>query len=265
MLAHLEERAPPPVVDEHALEHVVEVVRLARHELVVPRQLAGLGIQRQHAVRVERVAVGGPRYPRPRLGLRGRPVGEVGLGVEGARYPGVRAGPIHQRQVAPGVAARLARLGDRRRAPDLVAGLGVVGGDEADIVLVVLAAGHARHDSSLHDDGTAAVPVAERTVGHRVVPGHLAGLRVEGHDVGVGGVQIDLVAVEGDGAGAAARAAVRTVLAPFIVPRVLPEAFTSRRVHGLDAVAGVRDVHHPVVDEGGRLAEPGPIDQPQTS
>ena len=150
VLAHLEERLPPPVVDEHALEHVVEVVGLARHELVVPLQLARRGVEGEDAVRVQRVAVGLARHPRPRLGLRGRPVGQVGLGVVGARYPRVGPGPERQGQVAPRVAARLARARDGRRAPHLLSGLRIVGGDEADVVLVVLAPRHAGHDAAVH-------------------------------------------------------------------------------------------------------------------
>ena len=110
VLAHLEQRFPAAVVDEHALEDVVEVVGLAGHELEVPRQLAGRRIQGQHAVGVQRVAVRLARHPRPRLGLRGRPVGQVGLRVVAAGDPGVGAGAERQRQIAPGI-PRPARRG----------------------------------------------------------------------------------------------------------------------------------------------------------
>ena len=69
-LPHLEERPPSVVVDQHALEHVVEIVGLTGRELVVPRELAGIRVERQHAVRIQRRAVGLPRHPCPGLGLR---------------------------------------------------------------------------------------------------------------------------------------------------------------------------------------------------
>ena len=52
---------PAVDVDQHALEHFVHVVRLARDVLVVPADLSGLGIDGERAVRVERVAVGAAR------------------------------------------------------------------------------------------------------------------------------------------------------------------------------------------------------------
>ena len=145
-----------------------------RHELVVPREVAGLGIERERAVGVEGVAVGAARQPRPRLGLRSGPVGEVGDGVVAARNPRVAAGPERRREVAPGVAPRVAGLGNRRRAPQLGPAVRVVGGDEAGAVLVPLAAGHAGDDPAVDDDRSARVPVAEPGVGDGVIPDHLA-------------------------------------------------------------------------------------------
>ena len=230
---------------------------LPRHELEVPRQLAGCGIQRQHAVRVERVAVRLARHAGPRLGLRGRPVGQVGLRVVAARNPGVGAGAERQRQVAPGIAPRLPGPRDGGGAPHLLSGIRIVGRDEADVVLVVLAAGHSGDDVAVHHDRAAGVAIAQAVVGDGVIPDHLAGGRVQGHDVGVGRVDEDLVAVDGDRARAHAGAdRVEEVGRGIELPAVLPEAVPGRRVHRLHDVAGAGDEHHAVVHERRRLAEP---------
>ena len=212
------------------------------------------GFEGEHAVRVQRVAVGAARQPRPRLGLRGRPVGEVRGRVVAARNPGVAPGPEHRRQVAPRVAARIARLRHGGRAPQLGAGLRVMGRDEAGAVLVALAAGHAGDDLPVDDDRTARVAVAEPVVGHGVVPDHLAGPRVEGDDVGVVRVQEDLVFVDGDRPRACAE---RIVGRPLEALAVLPDGVAGDRVERLHDVQRTRQVHDAVVDDGRGLRQAG--------
>ena len=67
------------VVDEHALEDVVEIERFAGRVLEVPRQLAGIDVERERGVGVERVVVDrhAAAERHPGFGLRGAPVGEV--------------------------------------------------------------------------------------------------------------------------------------------------------------------------------------------
>ena len=88
-LAHLEERASAVVIDENTLEHFVQVVGFARHELLVPPDRTGVRVQSQRTVRVQRIAVGTARDAGPWLGLSGRPIHQVRLRVVAARNPRV--------------------------------------------------------------------------------------------------------------------------------------------------------------------------------
>ena len=101
------------MIDEYAFEDLIQVVRLAWDELVLPREPAGLWVEGQHAVCVEGVAIRAAGQPSPRLGLRGRPVHQAGRRVVAARNPGVAAGPERRRKVTPAIATRFSWLGDR--------------------------------------------------------------------------------------------------------------------------------------------------------
>ena len=164
------------------------------------------GFQGQRRVRIQRRARGAALHDGPRLGLGGGPVDQVGVGVVAARNPCVGAGAPAQGQVAPGVSSRVSGARDRRRAPQLGPGVGVVGRDEADVVLVPLAPRHPRDDLAPHHDRAAGVPVAEAAVGHLVLPDELAGPRVEGDELGAARAGEDPVAVDGDAAPRHARA-----------------------------------------------------------
>ena len=113
-LADGEQQLLAAAVDQHALEHFVQVERFAGHVLEIPGQLAVVGIQRQRRAGEERLVarLGAAAGAHPGLGLRDAPVGQVELGIVAAGDPGVAAGAQQVRQRAPGVAARL-----RLRAP----------------------------------------------------------------------------------------------------------------------------------------------------
>ena len=116
-LAHLEERLASADIDQDVLEDFVHVLRFAGQVLVVPLHLSGVGIERERRVRVERRAVGAADGSGPRLGLRRAPVDEVRVRIVAAGNPRVAAGAEPERQVAPRLAAGLARASDGRRAP----------------------------------------------------------------------------------------------------------------------------------------------------
>src|SRR4029453_17282674 len=100
-------------------------------------------------------------------------------------------------QVAPGVAARLAWPGNRRCPPDLPAGLGIVSGDEANVVLVAGAPGDAGDGPPFRDDRTARIRVSDLAIGDLMLPYDLAGSRVERQQPCVGDGDVDLVSVNG--------------------------------------------------------------------
>ncbi len=124
-------------VDEHALEHDVEIERLAGCVRVVPLELARRRVERERRARVEsdvgRVHAAARRHPR--LRLRRAPVGEIQVGVVGAGDPRFAAGAVEIRQAAPAIAAGLAGDGNRAEAPALLARRGVEGADRALVLL----------------------------------------------------------------------------------------------------------------------------------
>ena len=188
-----------------------------------------------------------PARGHPRLGLGDRPVEQVQLRVVAARNPRVAAAPQGQRQVAPGVAPGIAGRGDGQTAPQLLAGGGVVGGDEATVGHEPRASVDAVDDPAVHHDRPARVGIAVVVVGHPGLPDELPGPAVEGHDEGVARPQEQLVAVDGE------VAAVRAAQRLGQRAAVLPQQGAGRGVESLDDVAGVGEIHHAVVHEGRRL------------
>ena len=214
---------------------------------------------------VERRAFGVPLHDGPRLGLGGGPVDETRLGVVAPRDPRIGPRAPNQRQVAPGVAGRVSGAGDGRGAPQLGAGLRIVSGDEADVVLVPLAPGHPGHDLAVHDNRAAGVPVAQVAVGHLMLPDQLTRPRVEGNQLRSARARVDLVVVDGDAAPRHAGAAIDgqvLILRDGLPPRVFPDQISGGRVQRLRA-APARNVHHAGAHErgylvGARLHSPGP-------
>src|ERR1700728_675946 len=112
------------MVDEYALEDLVQVERLARRVAVIPAQLAGVGIERDRGAGIERGAIAGSAAgPHPGLGLSHAPVGEIEIGIIRACDPGLSARAIEVVQSIPGLAARRSGEGDGREAPVLRAGI----------------------------------------------------------------------------------------------------------------------------------------------
>ena len=116
-------------------------------------------------------------------------------------------------------------------------------GDEAALLRVAVAAVGAGDDDPVGDDRTGVLAEALRVVGLDRLPRLLAGPRVERDEVGVGGGQEQLVAVERQRAGGA-RA--RVLGQPVAVH---PDDVAGRRVEGLDDVARVGEEHDAVMHQ----------------
>ncbi len=265
-LAHRHHRLPAADVDQDPLEHFVHVLRLAGQVLIVPFDLSGVRIECERGVGVERVTVGAADRAGPWLRLCGAPVDEVRVRVVAPGNPRVAARAPIQRQIAPGLAARLARPGHRRRAPRFFSAGGIVRADEADIVFVAAAAGHAGDHFSADDDRARRVAVSQLRVGHGHVPHAPPGPRVERDDVRVAGRSENPVAEDGevpldasevDVAGAALRGA------PGFVGAVLPDQIAGGSVERLNDAAGIRQIHDAVVDEGCRLLRARALHRPR--
>src|SRR5690606_34542037 len=224
-------------VDEHALEHDVEIERFARCMREVPRELARARVQRDGRARVERDVERAHAAARrhPRLRLRRAPVREVELRIVAAGDPCLAARAIEIRQIAPRVAAGIRRHGDRRGAPQLLARVGVVAADETLLLLVTGAAAHPLDHDAVRDERPAA---ARAAVGHRGVPHGLAGPRVE-RDEAAGALQVELVAVE-------RHAAHRDVVLETMLPDEAPVSAVER----LDDAPGVVQEDRAAIGEG---------------
>ncbi len=247
-------------VDEDALERVVEVPAVVE-VLVVPDDLAGVGVEGEGRVVVEVLQVGpADEELGGRRGHRGADVDEVQLGVVAGDHPRADVLALLERHPAPRLVAGLAGGGDGAPPPQLLAGDGVVGDDDAGVRAAPRGAAAARHDLAVGDDGARALvggvhPVVEDPG----LPRQLAGGRVEGEHVVVAARVDDVGAIDGEvpvEVGEGPEHVVPEVVGQ--VPPVLPEEVAGGGVDGLDDVARVRHVHHAVVHEGGALLQPRP-------
>ena len=141
----------------------VPVELVVRRELIVPLQLARIGIERDHRAAVQVVARPSGAVP-VRSGIAGAPVGEVRLGIVRTGHPDRRAA-VHPRVAAPRFVARLAWPGHGVEAPHFFAGLHVPRGDEAaDAELTAGGSGDhfVLHDERRHGERVAVLRIAGR-------------------------------------------------------------------------------------------------------
>ena len=190
-------------------------------------------------------------------GDRGADVDEVQLGVVARHHPGPDVLALLERHAAPGFVAGLAGGGDQPPPPQLLAGLRVVGHDDAGVGTAARRAAPPRDHLAVGDDRPGALQGGMRLVVEDPrLPREPAGGRVEGEDVTVGAGVDDAIGVDGEiavGGGEAARGGVLRQVAA-----VLPEEVSGGGVDGLDDVARVRHVEHPAVGERRRLLAAGP-------
>ncbi len=159
---------------------------------VRPFDLAGLRVERDGGVG-ERVAAGTPRVGVAGGRVAGRDVGGAAARVDHRWHPDVAAAV----RAAAAVPA-LARRRDHEGAPELLAGLRLVGGDEAAQAAV---ARRAADDQLAVEERPGRVHrVAFFRVDDLGLPARFAGLRVEGDQLVVGGGQVDAPGAVGDAA-----------------------------------------------------------------
>ena len=212
--------------------------------LVVPDDLAGVGVNRQRAVVIEvLLVVAAERELRRGNRHRRADVDQVQLGIVARHHPGADVPALLHRHVAPRLVARLARAGNRVEAPQFLAGLRVVRRDDAGVAAGVGLALAARDHLAVGDDRSAARRRALVRVEDLRLPDELAGPRVERVDEVVRARVDDEVAPHRERAVGLGPHAFGQ-LAP-----VFPDQVAGLRVDGLDVVARVRDEHHAVVHE----------------
>ena len=89
-----------PLVHQHFFEDFIEVQAFVWRGLLVPFERAGIDIQCNRGVAEKLVA----DAARAGLGLAGAPIGQLELGIIGARDPGIGAGALavgHVPQLSP--------------------------------------------------------------------------------------------------------------------------------------------------------------------
>ena len=244
-LADREDQLLAAGVDEHALVHLVEVQRLARRVLEMPRQLAVVDVERDGRGRVERGVEDRVAAARrhPRLGLRDAPVGEVQIGIVAAGDPGLAALAEGVGDLAPRLPAGLAGVRQRVELPGELPGRGVVGADEAAVGAEARAALQPLDHLAARHDRTARVREPQGPVGDHRRPDVLAVARVESDQPGIGGGENDLVLVDRE---------VAHRPHPDLLDGtdlVFPDEIARRRVDRLHDVPRLHDVHRAAVDD----------------
>src|SRR3989441_8812050 len=155
VLADGEQHVLIPIVDEDTLEDDVEIERFRGRVLEMPRELAGIDVERQRRARIERVVVHrhAATDSQPWLGLRRAPVREVQRWIVGAGDPRLGSGAEEVRKLAPCVTLGLAVERNRAEAPYLLAGRRIVGADEALLLAIGLTGRKALDHFPLGNDG----------------------------------------------------------------------------------------------------------------
>ena len=102
--------------------------------LVIPDDLAGIRVQRQRRVVIQVRLVVSSQQELRRGRRHGSPdIEHVQLGIEARNHPRAHVPALRVGNSAPGFVARFARLGNRTRSPQFLAGNGVVRRDDAAI------------------------------------------------------------------------------------------------------------------------------------
>ena len=192
---------------------------------------------------------------RPRLRLRGSPVREIQIGIVRARDPRFDAGALLLRQLAPRVEARLTFARNRVEPPRALSCVDIDGADVTPIGRrVPTAAGDALQHVVANHDGAAGGWMIH--IGERRVPQDVAGARAERDHVRVARRQKDFVLGDGDAADAAIPGRLIGTHARF------PDEVAGFRIDRLHDVAGAREIHHAVVDDGRRLIRTRVVHRP---
>src|SRR5207244_5897701 len=121
-----------------------------------------------------RVVAAVARQPRIGIGIGDAPVNHLALGIVGARQAPWPGGALLDRHVGPGIAAGLARRRGHVEPPGFLAGLGVMGGDEA-VLALALGAGAVGDHLAVGDENPARGLAAVVDLG---LPAEFSGLRI---------------------------------------------------------------------------------------
>src|SRR5579859_126521 len=227
-------------VNKHALEGGVEIPDIVRDLLVIPLELAGIGIERDDAVGVEVGAFAGIAIEISR-GIADAPIEQIQLGIIRAGEPG-GASARFPAIAGPGLVAFLARGGNGPETPGAAAGVDVESREIA--AMSGIAAGDADHHFVFDEQRRAGdVAAALAHVLDVDSPELAAGFLVERHDIIIERAKEHAAGADGH---AARPGAVDNADLARVLVEVVPDFPAGFRVDGEDTVPGRRDVHHAV-------------------
>ena len=240
------------VVERDEFVHAVKVPAIVRGVLVGPDDLAGVDIDGHGRRRVQVVTFA--QVAVPRCGVARTGVHQVGLRIVGEVAPGrgtaglpqvTRPGLVGLARDAVFLAVLETHVAFHRRAgPQQLAGLGIARVDAADHA--ELTTGNAGQHHALHQQGGRSVGMARLVVVQLLVPDHLAGILVQGDQVGIERAEDHQIVVQGG-------ATVDHVTAGHDAVRqavlVLPQLGAGLDVDCEQARVGASDEHLAVVDD----------------
>ena len=233
-------------VHQDVLVRRVEVPDVVRDRLEVPLQLAGVGAERDDAVRVQ---VGAPPVAAVEVGrgVAGAPVDQVQLRVVRAGHPG-GAPAVAPTVAGPRLVARLAGARNDVKPPALLAGVGIERHDVAAVGQVAPA--RADHDDVVDQQRRRAHEAAPLgAVLHQRAPRFLARLDVDGHHVVVVRAEVQVAVAQRQPAHRLDRAPPVARMRRGVLVDVAPDLASGRGVEGVDAVPGGGEVHDAVRHE----------------
>ncbi len=192
----------------------IPVVRVVRIDLVVPRHLAGVDVDRDDRAGVQIVARAARRIGVGRRRIAGAEDIEMRFRIVGAGDPHVAGAVLRAVEAAPGIEARVAGLHRHGVEDPLhVAGFGIARLQVAGLIEIVAGADE---DVVADDDGRHGGEVLLIEVGDFLMPALLAGARVEADQIVVRRFHVQPVAPH-------AQAAVADVRAALGFPEVVPQ------------------------------------------
>ena len=221
---------------------VVELV--VRRELVVPLQLAGIGVERDHGAAVQIVAIAFVAVP-VWSWISNTPIGEIQIRIVGTRDPNRGAAMFPRVSVRrPGLVSGFTGTRNGVEAPNFLPGFGIVGGEKA--ADAVFAAGSSHNDFVFHDEWSQRHRITGLRLCNSDVPQRPAALCIDCDQSSIDGRHEQRVAQDRKTAIHSPAAWPCSLIGSM---RVSPEQPPGRSIEGDDVVWSLNGIHDPVHDQ----------------